>query len=896
MGALTEFTWNAPVRTDADDVSEAVEVDALGRPTRFVDSGASQVLVRDLAGRIAEVIDSDGSLTRITRDAAGRPTRIEAPSGVTEIAYDALGRQESIIGPEGRVDFSYDADSRIIARSHSWGVTRFEWDACSRLTRVNMPGTTPTTCTYDAVGRLTSMRDAAWGRRRFTYDAAGQLTSITNALGGVTTFAYDTCSRLVSHTNPAGGTTLHEYTPDDHPSALTDPLGRTWRAHYDLAGALVHTESPDGYRTPALQTKEPATAEHAGEPATDQLSLIHDDEGRLVRIEGGPFGTITYEHAPRRTRIHAQGLTQEWAYDAFGRVCSYTVHTPKGLTQAHLSYNQDSRLDTISVDGASTSYSYDEAGQLTGVASPDEQTLYEWDDAGRMTKVTRISDVGSAEETLTYDAAGQLLTRTTPEGTTSYTYDPLGRRTREDGPSGRVSYTWDPSNHLTTISRAGRQTQLDYDEAGRPALINGHTITWAPAGRLTRIDDTPITLLPGVLALGETLLPQGARLARSSSPSDPWTALTHPIDSHTSIDVNAFIHINGLHLMGVRAYDPATRQFLTTDPLTHTPIAPWTHTPYSYAANNPLAYTDPTGLKPITDADLASYNHAHAGLGAKAVDWVGNNWEYIAAGAAIVAGVALMCTGIGGPVGLALLGASSALLSGGVSIASQKYATGNVDWKQVGIEAAVGGVSGIAGGSAGAVVARQITQRGATRIAIGAASGLADGSISGATGYLLQPGPHTPAGLAQTTLTNGVIGTATGGIMSSQPKWLTWDETKNFLGFAYKPQYLDGGEVLHRAGSAETELGRWWSTDAPIYESVTRQRKAVPHQWRGTLEPNMMNTGFTATFPRGTIAYSGWAAPQRGANLHWYLGGGNQTYIPSSFSDAKVINSWPLLP
>lgn len=189
--------------------------------------------------------------------------------------------------------------------------------------------------------------------------------------------------------------------------------------------------------------------------------------------------------------MQAHDLTQEWAYDHFGRVTSYKVETPSGRSASALSYNQDGRLDTINVNGTPTTYSYDAAGQLTAVASPGEHTLYEWDHAGRITKVTRISDAGSTEEPLTYDAAGQLRTRTGPEGTTSYAYDPLGRRVSEHGPTGPVSYTWGSSNRLTAISRAGRETRIDYDDEGRPLLVDGHAITWDPAGRLTRIDDTP---------------------------------------------------------------------------------------------------------------------------------------------------------------------------------------------------------------------------------------------------------------------------------------------------------------------------------------------------------------------------------------------------------------------
>lgn len=249
-----------------------------------------------------------------------------------------------------------------------------------------------------------------------------------------------------------------------------------------------------------------------------------------------------------------------------------------------------------------------------------------------------------------------------------------------------------------------------------------------------------------------------------------------------------------------------------------------------------------------------------------------------------------MCTGIGGPVGLALLGASGSLISGGVSIASQKYANnGTVDWKQVGIEAAVGGVSGIAGGGAGAVVARQITQRGATRVAIGAASGLADGTISGATGYLLQPGPHTPAGLAQATLTNGVIGGATGGIMSSQPKWLTWEYMTNFKWGVYKGSYLDTPDVFFRAGPADFPYGSWYSKDAPLSISQVRNDKALVEYWVNGGEYRDVAIGYTWIHGNGQPAYSGIVAPQTDPVTGIrYPGGTGQIYLP----EQQVHSGW----
>ncbi|MBA3809993.1 MAG: RHS repeat-associated core domain-containing protein [Solirubrobacterales bacterium] len=47
----------------------------------------------------------------------------------------------------------------------------------------------------------------------------------------------------------------------------------------------------------------------------------------------------------------------------------------------------------------------------------------------------------------------------------------------------------------------------------------------------------------------------------------------------------------GLIYLRARAYDPATAQFLSTDPITAI-----TRAPYTYAADNPLNFGDPTGL------------------------------------------------------------------------------------------------------------------------------------------------------------------------------------------------------------------------------------------------------------------------------------------------------------
>jgi len=78
--------------------------------------------------------------------------------------------------------------------------------------------------------------------------------------------------------------------------------------------------------------------------------------------------------------------------------------------------------------------------------------------------------------------------------------------------------------------------------------------------------------------------------------------------------------------------------------------------------------------------------------------WFADNQEYIIAGAVVVAGVAVMATGFGGPIGAGMI--SGALLSGGISIGTQKCSNGEVNWVTVGRETLIGGIMGGIGAGA----------------------------------------------------------------------------------------------------------------------------------------------------------------------------------------------------
>ena len=246
----------------------------------------------------------------------------------------------------------------------------------------------------------------------------------------------------------------------------------------------------------------------------------------------------------------------------------------------------------------------------------------------------------------------------------------------------------------------------------------------------------------------------GWRTARSAdgAAADPW-AVGASTDLAGALGIGAAgeLSVGGLEWMGARVYDPASRGFLSVDPLDPVPGAGWAGNPYSYAGNDPLHALDPMGLSPVTDAELRAYAAQHAGAISAAGDWMADNWEYVAGGAMVVAGGVLIATGVGGPAGMMLICA-------GADTIIQKATTGQVNWGQVAISGAFG-----AWGGAGAAARLGATSVLGKAVVGGMVSGSASGATGGAYSYMTGPGPHTPGGFVQATTMSAGVGGVTGG-------------------------------------------------------------------------------------------------------------------------------------
>jgi RHS repeat-associated protein len=229
---------------------------------------------------------------------------------------------------------------------------------------------------------------------------------------------------------------------------------------------------------------------------------------------------------------------------------------------------------------------------------------------------------------------------------------------------------------------------------------------------------------PGLTGVGTGWQAPGWRTGRGTA-TDPW-AVADIAAPAAGIGIGAAgeLTVAGLEWLGARVYDPASRGFLSADPLDPVPGAGWSGNPYAFAGNDPLHALDPTGLRPVTDAELKAYAASNNGALSAAGDWLGDNWEYVAGGAMVVAGGVLMATGVGGPAGVALL-------SAGADTIIQKATTGEVNWGEVAVSGVLGGV----GGGAASWAARASTN-GVRALATRAAVYGGVGAVGSEAGYV----------------------------------------------------------------------------------------------------------------------------------------------------------------
>ena len=268
------------------------------------------------------------------------------------------------------------------------------------------------------------------------------------------------------------------------------------------------------------------------------------------------------------------GAAPYWFTDSFDQVGNRTsrvVHATGGNTTTTYSYAPGShRLTSTTSSGpggaGSSSFTYDEAGNTTTreVSADPAQTLT-WDVEGELVEVSS----GSTSDTYTYTADGDRLVRR--QGGSTTVYLPGGQELTATGSAVRATRYYSFGGQVVAV-RTGPGTTgvstLVADHHGTAGLSIDNT-TRAVTRRFTDPYGNP----------------RGA--APATWPGDHGF-LDKPTDA------------TGLLAVGARYYDPTTARFVSVDPVMDLADPQQWHG-YAYANNNPITWSDPTGLAPMID-------------------------------------------------------------------------------------------------------------------------------------------------------------------------------------------------------------------------------------------------------------------------------------------------------
>ncbi|WP_237225336.1 DUF6531 domain-containing protein, partial [Rothia nasisuis] len=673
---------------DGEGALTRYEYDAAGKLVALIFPDDSRIEYGyDAAGRPETLRDAAGGVTRLVYDADSRVVGKVGPTGEeSTYEYDACGRLVLAREPgRGIARYGYDACGRVVfAQDGAMGTRRFAYDAAGQLVQAINGLGGRTHYEYDVRGRLVRITDPAGAVTRRTYTQLNQVDSVTDALGRVTRATYDAAGRQLRQTDPSGSTSTWTYDAAGRETSLSvdgrlvssverDLGGRSVRIRdfscgeqvdhelvYDRVGRLLSRSRGDQSTRWSYDAAGKVLSRTDAVGGT--VSYAYDAAGRLVRASDSAGGQVeyVYDGASRIISASTAELVSSWVYTE-GAVSGHVLTDAGGqtLAQSVISRDEWGRVVSVQKQGtgaelSSVAYGYDEASQLVSVTGGHRQVAarYEYDVCGRLTRSVGADGV---ERVFAYDEASQLVSVTASSGeVTIFLYDGLGRRVRQEDADGAVrEFAYGPTGYLSTVELGdgteGEHTvhRIEVDALGEIVAVDGVALGW---------DVT--AAVPVLVSVGEVSVGVGPvmswRVARSMGEGDPYGVAgsggvagadvsgvgSGGVLAGFALSADGIPVVAGIELMGARGYDPVTASFLSVDPLVPVVGAAWGSNPYSFAGNNPVMMSDPWGLRPATDADLVAYREANQGALADAGDWVADNWEYVAAGAMVVAGVA----------------------------------------------------------------------------------------------------------------------------------------------------------------------------------------------------------------------------------------------------------------
>ena len=602
--------------------------------------GGDTVQHSDAYGHVTKVEEFDGTAHYdatygyTDRDELSRIT--DARGNTMTFLFDWLGRRLSSVDPDqGSWLYGYDADSNptsVTDALNATVVTRYdELDRPIERRQGSVSGTLLASWLYDptgAKGQLASSSSHVDGAVYTTavtgydnrYRPTGHTITIPASVGALAgTYAYgytyDSADRVTSTTYPAAG------------GLPAETVTTTWNSSgfpTRLTGLATYVDSTTFTGSGLLDERVVGTG-----PNQLVRDLVFDESTRRLTANRTLRGGAAIQH-------------DAYVYDAVGNVTSLTDQV---FGQAEcFQHDQRNRMSRAWTQTPGTCSTAGAGGGSTGY-----HDIYTYHPDGNIVSIQTVaSPFGPDTRTYGYPAPGAgsvrphaVATITRAGGTDTYGYNANGAlNTRSIVGGAATTFTWNAEHQLSSATSAGQTTRFIYTADGsrllreeplaktlylpgmelREPLFQAVTATRyytdgtgatvamrTPAGLTWLTADYRGTMQVAVDNASGTVKRQ--RYGPWGTPRGSMNEL--PTErgylGKTEDDTTGLIHL------GARYYDPKLARFISTDPLMM-PAAPQTVNPYTYSLNNPVTYSDPTGLRTPCPDDCDWGGHNRGGV------------------------------------------------------------------------------------------------------------------------------------------------------------------------------------------------------------------------------------------------------------------------------------------
>jgi len=632
-------------RIDALGHSASLGYDSAGNLIQITNAlGKTTSLGYDTVGRLVSVTDPNGHTRKSTYDPLSRIVKlVDALGNQTLFGYDLVGDLVKLTNANGKVTtYTFDSTYNLLSVTDALGnVTGYGYDANNnRTTFTNAKGKT-TTYSYDALNRLVKTTDPLSHVTSYLRDAMGNVVAATNPDGKTNRFGYDALNRRTGISYADGSTVGYSYDANGDRIRMVDPHGTT-QYKYDALNRIVSVTDPAGkvvsYGYDAVGNRDLVTY-----PDGTTVRYAFDAVNRLHQVTDWLGKISDYEYDPSNNLLEARypnGAGMEYGYDAANRLVEVTDSRPKSRRQVfrytldpvgnRIALCLDDDVTAFEYDGRNelisarlgiwkTIWTYDAVGNRVEEFGPARWRTYSYDDADRLLRAGIM--------TFSYDAAGNQLSRRFWDETTHYSYDAANRLISVVGPHVNNSFGYDgDGNRVTQTTRFGTYVYVNDVARAFPSVLD----EYGPDGKFSYAYGHGLMEISGAAhdyfyqydGLGSVVAlttAQGKVLA--SYDYDSWgnsfshsgLAGTRSPFRYTGESLDAE---TGLYYLRARYYDPTIGRFISKDQLPGLAIAPLTTNPYAYGGNNPLRYTDHSGMasQPTGSNDMGLRSGSIMGL------------------------------------------------------------------------------------------------------------------------------------------------------------------------------------------------------------------------------------------------------------------------------------------